>query len=80
MTSLPAQTFRFMDRGLIREGFAADLVILDDQTVVDKATFQNPHQYPEGIDTVIVNGQVVINEDQHTGARPGKILYGPGRE
>jgi N-acyl-D-amino-acid deacylase len=79
MTSLPAQTFRLWDRGLIRSGFAADLVIFDDQTVTDRATFDNPHQYADGVRYVIVNGKVVVSDGKHTGARPGMILYGPGK-
>jgi len=79
MTSLPAQTFGFWDRGLIREGFAADLVIFDPQQVADRATFEQPHQYPDGIRFVLVNGQIVVNENKHTGARSGKILYGAGK-
>jgi len=79
MTSLPAQTFRFWDRGLIREGFAADLVIFDAEKVIDRATFEQPHQYPEGIHYVLVNGSVTVKGGQHTGARAGKILYGSGK-
>jgi N-acyl-D-amino-acid deacylase len=79
MTSLPAQTFRFWDRGLIREGFAADLVIFDAEKVIDRATFEQPHQYPDGIRFVFVNGKLVVHESQHTGARSGKILYGAGK-
>lgn len=80
MTSLPAQTFGFWDRGIIREGFAADLVVFDPQTVADKATFDDPHQYPVGIEHVLVNGQLVIHQGQHTGARPGRILFGAARQ
>ena len=58
MTSLPAQTFRLKDRGLIREGFAADLVIFDENTITDKATFENPHQYAQGFSAVVVNGEI----------------------
>jgi N-acyl-D-amino-acid deacylase len=79
MTSLPAQTFGFWDRGVIRQGFAADVVIFDEAEVADQATFENPHQYPKGIEAVIVNGQLVVTQGQHTGAKPGKILLGPGR-
>ncbi len=79
MTSLPAQTFRLWDRGLIRPGLAADLVIFDPQTITDHATFEDPHHYAEGIRYVFVNGQLVIENGVHTGARPGKILYGPGK-
>jgi N-acyl-D-amino-acid deacylase len=79
MTSLPAQTFGFWDRGLIREGFAADLVIFDAQEVVDRATFANPHQYAAGIRYVLVNGEIAASEGMHSGARAGKILYGAGK-
>jgi N-acyl-D-amino-acid deacylase len=78
MTSLPAQTFGFRDRGMIREGFAADLTIFDDKTVADRATFDEPHQYPVGISYVIVNGEVVLVNEQMTAARPGTALRGPG--
>jgi N-acyl-D-amino-acid deacylase len=78
MTSLPAQTFSLRDRGLIREGFAADLVIFDDAKVMDKATFEAPHQYAEGILTVIVNGASVFSDGKLTGAMPGQALYGSG--
>jgi N-acyl-D-amino-acid deacylase len=78
MTSLPAQTFGFRDRGMIREGFAADLTIFDDKTVADRATFDKPHQYPVGISYVIVNGEVVLVNEQMTAARPGTALRGPG--
>jgi N-acyl-D-amino-acid deacylase len=78
MTSLPAQTFSLRDRGQIREGFAADLVIFDENKVIDRATFGQPHQYPVGISAVVVNGQVVFNGEKMTGAMPGVPLYGSG--
>jgi len=78
MTSLPAQTFGFRDRGLIREGFAADFVIFDDNTILDQATFDNPHQFPVGISFVIVNGAPVFENNQMTAARPGVALRGAG--
>jgi len=74
MTSLPARTFGFGDRGLLREGFAADLVLFDPATVQDKATFQNPHQYSDGFDLVLVNGVAVVEDGKITGRRPGRIL------
>ena len=80
MTSLPAQTFGIHDRGLIREGFAADLVIFDENTITDRATYDKPHQYGEGISNVIVNGSVVFDGTQMTGAMPGQAIYGPGKE
>ena len=76
MTSLPAQTFGFRDRGLIREGYAADFVIFDENTIGDQATFDNPHQFPTGISLVIVNGETVFANGQMTAARPGVALRG----
>jgi N-acyl-D-amino-acid deacylase len=78
MTSLPAQTFGFRDRGLIREGFAADLVIFDENTIVDRATYDKPHQFPLGISFVLVNGQLVLSGDQMTNRFPGLALRGSG--
>ncbi len=78
MTSLPAQTFGFRDRGLIREGFAADLVIFDENTIMDQATFEKPHQFPVGISYVIVNGETVLANGSMTEARPGIALRGAG--
>ena len=78
MTSLPAGTFRLWDRGLLRPGMAADVVVFDEKTVGDRATFEQPKQYPTGISFVIVNGQVVIENDKHTGAKSGQILRGRG--
>ena len=79
MTSLPAQVLGLRDRGLLREGYWADIVILDPDTVADMATYENPKQYPKGIDYVLVNGTVVIDQGGHTGARPGRVIYGPGK-
>jgi N-acyl-D-amino-acid deacylase len=74
MTSISAERFGLTGRGVIREGAWADLVLFDADTVIDKATFTEPHQYPEGIPYVIVNGTVVIDQGQHTGALPGQVL------
>lgn len=74
MTSLPAETLGLADRGTLAAGRWADLVIFDPASVADRATFEDPFQYPVGIDTVIVNGQVVLDEGTHTGARPGRVL------
>lgn len=78
MTSLPAQTFRLKDRGLLKENFAADIVIFDEKTVTDKATFENPHQYAEGFKSVIVNGKLVFDGNKMTNKMPGQALYGLG--
>ncbi len=74
MTSLPASILGLPDRGTISAGQIADLVIFDPATVNDRATFENPFQYPVGIDTVIVGGKVVLDEGQHTNERPGKVI------
>ena len=74
MTSLPAQTLGFLDRGLLRPGMKADIVLLDPDRVLDYATFENPQQFPVGIEYVLVNGTVVAEGGRHTGARPGRIL------
>jgi len=74
MTSFPAQKMGMTDRGLIRESMVADLVIFDPETISDKCTYTNPHQYPVGIPYVIVSGEIVVDESKHTGALPGKIL------
>ncbi|MCC6619549.1 MAG: D-aminoacylase [Chloroflexi bacterium] len=76
MTSLPAQTFHVWDRGLVRPGFAADLLVFDPARVEDHATFERPRQYSSGFDVVLVNGTIVIDEGRHTGARPGQVLRG----
>ena len=76
MTSLPASILGLADRGTIEAGKAADLVLFDPATVADRATFENPFQYPVGIDTVVVNGQIVLDEGKPTGLKPGKIFRG----
>lgn len=78
MTSLAAQKFQLKDRGLIKEGMAADIVIFDLNEVTDKATFEQPHQYSVGFHYVLVNGQVTIDQGKHTGIRSGTTLKGPG--
>jgi N-acyl-D-aspartate/D-glutamate deacylase len=78
MTSANAVKVHQYDRGLLRPGLAADITVFDAGAVIDHATFEKPHQYPTGIEYVIVNGQVVLEKGRHTGARPGQILYGPG--
>ena len=74
MTSAPAQRLGIRDRGLLREGFKADITIFDPATVKDEATFTDPHRYASGIPYVIVNGVVVIDSGEHTGALPGSAL------
>ena len=77
MTSLAAQKFQLKDRGLLKEGYAADIVVFDEGTVLDKATFENPHQFSVGFKYVLVNGQLVIDEGKHNGIRSGQTLKGP---
>jgi N-acyl-D-amino-acid deacylase len=74
MSSLPAQTFNLWDRGLLRPGMAADILILDEKNVADRATFEQPKQYAAGFDYVIVNGQVVIEKGSYNGAKSGSVL------
>jgi len=73
-TSFPAQRLQLEDRGMIREGFWADLVIFNPARILDKATFTDPHNYPEGIEYVLVNGEVVLEKESHNGKLAGKIL------
>ncbi len=77
MTSLAAQKFQLKDRGLIREGMAADIVVFNEAEVTDKATFENPHQFSKGFLFVLVNGQLAIDEGKHSGTRSGRALFGP---
>jgi len=74
MTSVTAERFGLSDRGVVRGGAWADLVLFDAQTVADRATYTDPHQYPEGIPYVVVNGVVVIDQCEQTGALPGQVL------
>jgi N-acyl-D-amino-acid deacylase len=78
MTSLPAQKFQLNDRGLLRPGMAADIVVFDESTVGDKATFDKPHQYAVGFKYVLVNGHLTVDNGSHTGIREGVVLKGPG--
>ena len=78
MTSLPAKTLRLDRRGLLKEGYFADIVIFDPDTVQDHATYEKPHQYSTGIQHVLVNGVAVLKDGEHTGATPGRVVRGPG--
>lgn len=78
MTSLPASNLKLDRRGILLKGFFADIVIFDKNKIDDKATFENPHQYAEGMIHVFVNGKQVLNNGNHTGAMPGRALRGPG--
>jgi N-acyl-D-amino-acid deacylase len=78
MTTLPAQKFQLKDRGLLKEGMAADIVIFDEKEVKDISTFEKPHAYSKGFHYVIVNGVLTVDNEKHLGIRAGKALYGPG--
>jgi dihydroorotase/N-acyl-D-amino-acid deacylase len=77
MSGMPAARLKFGDRGLLRPGMKADVVIFDPATVVDKSTFEKPHQYSIGFRDVIVNGKLALRDGKVTPERPGRILYGP---
>ena len=74
MTYLPARFLGIKDRGLLKEGMYADIVIFDPETIIDNSTLSNPVQYPTGINYVIVNGSIVIEEGNHTGQLSGTVL------
>jgi N-acyl-D-amino-acid deacylase len=74
MTSLPAQTLGIRGRGLLMPGMHADITIFDPDKVIDKGTYQDPIQFPEGIEYVIVNGTITVENGVHTGKRAGKVL------
>lgn len=80
MTSLPAGRFRIMDRGLLRPGMKADIAVFDAAVVADKSEFAKPHQYAVGFRHVVVNGQLVMRDEKLTGARSGRVLYGPAKK
>jgi N-acyl-D-amino-acid deacylase len=75
ITSQPANKFKLKDRGMIREGYFADITIWDSETICDNGTQIEPRRYPDGIDYVVINGAMVVEDEKHTGALPGKILY-----
>ena len=74
MTGAPAEKLGLTDRGFVHSGLDADLVLFDPETVTENATFGDPHQYPTGIDLVMVNGEIVVDNGEHTGKLPGKVL------
>jgi N-acyl-D-amino-acid deacylase len=79
LSGLPAENLGLDRRGLIREGYFADLVVFDPETTADRATYDNPHQYATGVKHVLVNGVRVIENGEHTGAKPGRALRGRGK-
>lgn len=78
LTSLPAENLRIADRGRLRRGFHADLAIFDPEKIADRATYEKPHQYSVGMRHVFVNGVQVLKDGEHTGAKPGRFVRGPG--
>jgi dihydroorotase/N-acyl-D-amino-acid deacylase len=77
MTALPAAAMGLKDRGYLREGMKADVVLFDPETVADKATFENPHQYPEGIPYVIINGRIYVDNEKFKHLKAGEVLRKP---
>ncbi|WP_069129998.1 N-acyl-D-amino-acid deacylase family protein [Rhodohalobacter halophilus] len=78
LTGLPATNLKLNNRGLLKEGYYADIVIFDPETIEDHATFENPHQYATGVEHVFVNGIQVLDNGEHTGESPGRFVKGPG--
>ncbi len=79
LTGLPATNLELDRRGFLKEGMFADVVVFDPATIADRATFERPHQYAVGVRHVFVNGVQVLKDGEHTGAKPGRALWGPGR-
>jgi N-acyl-D-amino-acid deacylase len=80
LTSLPATNLKIQKRGLLKEGYFADIVIFDPALIQDHATYDNPHQYATGVSHVFVNGVQVVKDGKHTGATPGRFVRGPGKK
>ncbi|MBK8021758.1 MAG: amidohydrolase family protein [Chloroflexi bacterium] len=78
LAALPASVLKIKERGVLRPGYFADVVVFDPAQVQDKATFAQPHQYAVGMQHVFVNGTQVLANGEHTGARPGRVVRGPG--
>ena len=78
LTSLPTTNLSISDRGMLAEGYYADVVVFDPATIIDHATFEDPHQYSTGVVHVFVNGGQVLRDGEHTGATPGRVVRGPG--
>jgi N-acyl-D-amino-acid deacylase len=79
LSGLPATNLGLDHRGFLKPGMFADVVIFDPETIADKATFPEPHQYSVGVRDVFVNGLQVLKDGNHTGAKPGRALWGPGK-
>jgi N-acyl-D-amino-acid deacylase len=80
LAGLPAANLGLDQRGLLKEGYFADVVVFDPKTIADRATFEKPHQYAVGMRHVFVNGQQVLKDGEHTGTKPGRALWGPGKK
>ncbi|HEY2953451.1 MAG TPA: D-aminoacylase [Verrucomicrobiae bacterium] len=78
LTSLPAETLKIKRRGVLKPGYLADVVVFDASKIQDHATFERPHQYSTGVTHVFVNGVQVLQDGEHTGAKPGRVVHGPG--
>lgn len=78
LTQLPATNLKIKKRGSLTAGNYADVVLFDPRTIGDRATFEEPHQYAEGMVHVFVNGTQVLRDGEHTGAFPGRVVHGPG--
>ena len=79
MSALPATNLELDHRGFLQKGMFADVVVFDPATVADRATYEKPQQYAVGVKDVFVNGEQVLKEGEHTGAKPGRALWGPGK-
>ena len=79
LSGLPATNLELDHRGFLKEGMFADVVVFDPATIVDRATYEKPHQYAVGVKHVFVNGVQVVKDGEHTGATPGRALWGPGK-
>jgi N-acyl-D-amino-acid deacylase len=80
VTGLPATNLELDRRGFLREGMFADVVIFDPAAIADRATYEKPHQFAVGVKHVFVNGGHVLKDGEHTGAKPGRALWGPGKK
>jgi len=80
MTSLPAQKFNLQNRGLLKPGMKADIVIFDPEQIRDMSTYAQPHAFSQGMEYVLVNGKITVKNAKHTTVRNGEILYGPGKK
>ncbi|MGH9846852.1 MAG: amidohydrolase family protein, partial [Blastocatellia bacterium] len=79
LTGLPAANLQLDRRGLLKPDYFADLVVFDPKTIADRATFEKPHQFAVGMKHVFVNGVQVLKDGEHTGAKPGRAVWGPGK-